>query len=331
VAGLLGLSLEYPGVADHGWLVLALKLVTLCLVGALIYALGSRRLRLTPTLAMLLTTLGLWWLGLTVTRGYLHVPYTSHYFYISIPLLVLIGAEVFRDRPIPRFAQHGVIAVACVATVLNAALLVHFSHQRRHNAAIIAAEVGALQLARNPFLDANLKLDSDPAKAPSLRPAAYFSAIDKLHSSPAPSQAAIANEPEYARAAADKVLIRAFKIAPRPFTAALRRFLGVGEHGLPGVDVEQATDGTVARVGRCIGFVPRPGGRPLLTLTLRGAGAIVTTSTVPVQARLRLFAHRFSAAPQATLTGTEFLPAPRARISRRWHLLLIAPGPVRIC
>jgi hypothetical protein len=281
---------------------------------------------------MLLTALAIWWIALTLTRGYLNTPYVSHYLYVSVVLIVLVSVEFFRDRAISYTARRGVIAVSCLVTVLNAVLLVHNSKSLRHNAAIIQAEVGALELARNAFLDPGFKLDSNPLRAPTVIAGPYFAAVDKLHSSPAPNASGIAAQPEYARAAADNVLIRALKITPLPYTPAVQRYLAVLRPRAPGViHIEQSPGGSITRVGRCVRFVPAPGRRPSLILTLPAVGVIINSAKTPVQVRLRLFAHSFSKAPQAVLGGKSFLPAARGRASRPWHLLLVAPGPVDVC
>ena len=251
--------------SDHTWLVHIFELLTLCVVGAVIYAHFSGRRRLTPNLAMLLATLAVYWLALTASRGYLHVPYTSHYEYPSAVLIVLIGAEFFRGRVIPDRFRVGVMTLFGLAAVLNAALLVHFSNPRRHNAHIIAAEIGALQLARGPSLDPNFHPDNDPARAPSVTPARYFFTIDKLHSSPAPGPAGIAAEPEYARLVADDVLIRALKIRPVPWTWAVRRFLAAVDgtaavDGMgPAIQVDQTTGGRTTTSDRCVDYDPASG------------------------------------------------------------------------
>jgi hypothetical protein len=335
VAGVLGVPLGGNTVAGHRHiLVLAFHALTLgfqVLTLGLVLVLAARRPRLTPNLAMLLTMLGLYWLSLTLQRGFLHAPYTSRYIYVSAVLVIVIGLELYRGRQISSTARHAVMVVASVATVLNAAVMLHYSSQRRHDAAITAAEIGALNVARSRSLPASFQIDTQDIRI-DLQAGPYLAAIDRLHSSPAPGPAGILAAPEFARAAADRELIRADNINPVPLTPVVQRLIDAAYPELPPVRVEGFSEGTVVRVGRCVLLRPSRGRQGMLRLAVTGAGTrIDVRANSQVTVRLRRFTRTFRAAPPATINQPVWMPLPRGNASLPWHLQLTASVPVQAC
>jgi hypothetical protein len=325
VAGLLGVPLNAKPVMHHSWLAAPFEVLAVGLIVALV----MQRKRFTRDLAMVLTMLGLYWLSLTLNRGFFGLPYTSRYIYVSAVVLLLVGLELFRGQRVSRRAQRWVIALACVATALNAAVLVHYSNVRRAQSTVEAAELGALQIGRNLLLHSGFLIDD---QAIPVTAASYFSAIDKLHSSPAPSLAGLRAEPEFARAAADRELIGAYDLRVIPITPAVQRLLAITDRSPSGVKVERWTAGSVTRVAGCALLQPARGALATIELTLSPPGVQITSSTDnPVTPRLRRFAATFPAVPLGTVVRKGWISTPRDDARQPWHLQLMGRGPIRAC
>ncbi len=332
VGGLLGLPLGSQQVAEHAILVLALHVLTVGLLAGLAYGLVRRRRRLTPGLAMILTIIGVWWIALTLTRGYLHFAYVSHYLYVSVILIVLLGAEYFRDhRPLGRLPRRGLIAASCIATALNSVVLVHYSNVVRHNAAVISAEVGALQSADPAHLPPNFHMDADANRAPEVTAGAFAAMVQRLHDTPAPSTAAIQAEPEYARLAADRLLLRASQTGLVPYSRQVRRLVAGSPKPLPLAGSGPTQDASSEPVGACLKVTPAAGARAAFSLAMPPTGLLIMRSRGEIPIRLRLFARGFDGPPLATAVGPEILPTPHDPVATPWHAQLLLNGPAVLC
>jgi hypothetical protein len=151
-------------------------------VAVLAWVLRVKR-RLTPRMAMLLTTLGSYWLLTGVARAYTHEPYGSRYIYPAAVLIVVVVAEAAQGAAFRNRVLAAVALISCGATALNLAWLIRFGDIRRGEARVLAAELTALESARGEVLP-DLQLDRE--RAPDIRAGPYFHAIDVLGSSPAP-------------------------------------------------------------------------------------------------------------------------------------------------
>jgi hypothetical protein len=326
VGGLAGVPVDEPFrgrlLVSAGFHVLTVAL-GLALVAGVV-----RRRSVSPELAMALAVLGSYLLALTVSRGSAS-PYASHYRYDGAVALLLVALAYVRGQRIGRAARVAVAAAAAVATVLNFVVLLHFSADRRHDAAVASAEVGALEISRG-FVRPDFRMNTNGHQAPSVRVRPYFRAIDELGASPAPNPAELAAAPEFARAEADDVLLRAMRLRPVGLTPAVERLLaasGVG-HG-PRVAVDRATGGSLTRRGRCVRFAAGATGQ--VDLTLPPSGVTLTNLSAPAALRLRRFADGYPRDPVAAVAGPTYLGPRLGRAAQPWHLRVSTPGTLMLC
>jgi hypothetical protein len=186
-------------------------LALLLAAGVTVHIARARRIR--PPLAIAMVALVAYWLTLMFGRGWEGEPYASHYVYIGAVLVVLVALELFAGRRVPLPVARALAGLACLAAIANTVVLLHFGGKRREDAGVVRAQVGALELAR-AAVPARFKVNDDDEQAPSLYAGPYFTGTRRLGSSPAPDVADIAGAPEYARAAADALLVRALRAGP---------------------------------------------------------------------------------------------------------------------
>jgi hypothetical protein len=297
-------------------------------VAALAWVLGVKR-RLTPRMAMLLTTLGSYWLLTGVARAYTNDPYASRYVYPAAVLIVVAAAEAAQGVALRNRALAVVALISCGAAALNVGWLMRFGHLRRDEASILAAELTALESARGQ-VPGHVQLDRK--RAPDIRAHPYFHAVDTLGSSPAPSRAQLRRAAVSSREAADAVLVR-FTGPPVPYTPALRRLLA--DAGRPPAGSLRVT-GPGARFvrpqGTCL-LVKAPRTRwttlnlplPRLGLVVQGDGRVVV--------RFRRFAPNFFG-PGYRLSPAGagvFLRPAIGRSTRPWLTQISGSGPYRVC
>ena len=319
VAGLLGVALK------SGWAA-PFQLLAVALVVALVI----HRRKIGRDLVMLLMILALYWLVLTLNRGFLAAPFTSRYVYPGVVLLILAGAELFRGRSVSPLVQRCVIVVACVSTVINLVSLVHFSNRRRAKAQLVAADVAAVQITEGQNVSPAFKIDPTGVENP-LTAFQYFAAVDRLHSSPAPSLAALMAAPEVARAAADRELIRAYNMRLIGLTPAGLRLFAMVDRAPRAVEIDRTAGGTVVRAWRCAVFTPTAPSASI-EFTVGPPGVMVRTQPDrTITARLRRFAWAFPTTPIVTVVGRQWLPLPRDGAPQLWHIQLITDGPVQVC
>jgi hypothetical protein len=329
VGALLGAPLGVREIPGRPVLAVVLHLLAAGLVAGLAYDVVRRR-RVTPQLAMLLVILVGWWLTLTIGRGYLRAPYSTHYLYVSVVMILVVALEVFRDRAAGPLARRLVAAAALASTASNAFLLVHYSGERRHDAAVVAAQVGALELARGA-VRADFRVNADPEQAPSIRAGAYFRSTDALGGSPAPSPAGIARKPSFARRAADQVLIRAFRLAPRPANEDIDGLLAPGLRNRPVAALERTNGARARRMGRCTVVHPTGGGAATAQLPLPNVGVRVTSDGGgAAELRIRRFADDFAGAPAGKVTGRAYVLTPPP-VARPLHLQVSSREPFAVC
>jgi hypothetical protein len=266
-----------------------------------------------------------------VGRGWEGSAYASHYVYIGAVLLVLVGAELFAGLRAPARVARTVTAIACIAATANTAVLVHFSAKRRHDADVVRAQVGALELAR-AAVPADFKINDNDDQAPSLYAGPYFRGIRALGSSPAPGPGGIAATGEDARAAADGLLVRAFGLAPRPARPPLTRLLEAAGLLDRSARLERSSNALVHTRGGCVSMRPAHGALAAMDFRVAGAKAAeVTASRHEAQVRVRRFATAFPSAPAGGVGGRAYVLTPRDAAPQSWRLRVSSDGPVRVC
>jgi hypothetical protein len=245
----------------------------------------------------------------------------SRYQYVGGVLLLLVMGNAVAGIRLKAPETLAVLAVACVATVANLAVMRHDYGFLRDRAIDERGALAGLEVAGSRA-DPNLILDSrntENRALDSLTVGPYLSAVDAF-GSPADNLLELGAAPETARIEADQLNAEAEHLAPfpvRPLPTAT---------GSPPQLVAAAGARPVARAscltlntrgGPAIVSLPRPG------VTLR------TLSGQPEALGLRRFATSFPLsfelrAPSVVLIPDDGSPRP-------WQALLSGPGPVTLC
>jgi hypothetical protein len=314
VGGLFGIPLAVAPVADRPYIGVAVHLLTLALAAGLAIVLVRERTRLSAAAIVVIVTTALYWLTLTITRGYINQPYGTQYVYVSVVLIVLIAATVFRAYTVPPLVVAGVALAMAVSVVLNLVTLLDYAGDRRHSSRIVVAEATAIEIARDT-VEFDYKPDADEQRAPQLRAGAFLRAADRLGSSPAVAPAELDELPEVARTRADQVLTEAQRVRATPYTEAVRRF-------------REASGGLSAA---CRRVEPGPDRYATASVRLGRAGAVVEPRGGPVELRLRRFAPSFPAAAWRTVDAATLVTAPRGRAARPWRLQARSRAALELC
>jgi hypothetical protein len=300
LAALAGVPLADGGVPHRDLvadIIHLLALVTLAIV-----ATAAARTR-SGRVALPLCTLVVFWVVVTLSRGYQHAPYSTQYVFVGAVLLLLVALELAGNLEIPRWVAHVAAAAFCLSAALNASVLGHHADLRRHDAAIVRGEIGALILARDTAPE-NFRPDSDPIRAPSVIAGTLFHAIAKVGSPPGAGVAEIERAPESVKVAADRVLVAAGAVevitVPRP----RRRACSTLRPGREGADLDLAP----------------------------GAAVMVLP---PERRETRLTWRRFASGidnePAIDLTGPSLIAAHSDGAKRHWHARLVSSGSIATC
>lgn len=272
-----------------------------------------RRAPLTPRTWAYMTTLVVVWAAAAWSYIPAREAFQSRYQYVSAVFLLLTVAELARGwRPSVR-AGWVLTGATAFAVVANVGILRDGADFWRMNSEHVAAETGALEIARAVVDPAFAPEDESTAAAigvHNMQPVvagSYLSATDDF-GSPADSPAEIADRPAAVRAAADFVLARAERLGLAP----VERLPRAG-----------ATCRTVSPTGGVVEQQLAPG-----TTALRAAG------DGPVQVRLRRFGDDYGLVSFPELTGGAAgaltIPADGAP-DRPWRLQATTGGPLRLC
>jgi hypothetical protein len=267
----------------------------------------ARRHALGPRLAGLIVALGAFWLLVTYGRAGISQPYLSTYAYASAILIVLVVVESCRGLRARLTPLAIVGALAAVALVGNLRAFNGGERYLHTGSRTVDAELGALTLAR---ATAPATLVLDPIYGPQIVAGGYFAAVDAIGSSPADSPARLARAPEPARAAADRVLLRA------------------GSLRLATLDQAPAP----ARAGGCVEDRPS-GGRVSAILPVPPGGLELLAPAGGLRVRARRFAAGFENPPSLATPGRAVISLRPARdaSSLPWHVRIVAGGAVRAC
>ena len=277
-----------------------LLLLAAAIVAVRWYRLGRPTNRTLGTLAVMLG----FWCVTGLNASIVGLPTATRYVYIGVVLLVLFASEVVRDARVPVWATAAVVAVATAAAVANLTLLrdavpnlATFAQQERGGLA-------ALELARDR-VDPALALDpqnSDVDYLGLLDASSYLSAVD-AYGSPAYTPAELAQAPEVARVAADKVSGAALRIRLVP--------------------------GTIASNQRCLRINAASGP----TARVPASGLVIRPLAGEVQAALRRYARTsFPLSLGALSRGQDqLLRIPPDRSTFPWIVQLTGSGVAQVC
>ena len=297
--------------------------VLLVAAGALSWIHVARGGRVTPRLAGLLVAAVGFWVLVGLGRAVDGDPSASRYVYTGAVFIVLILAEVFRGTRVNATGIAIACLVALVAFAGNINQLGQAAGYLRGAASQVSSELGALQLARGTV---GPRFLLDRHYAPVVVAGPYFSAIDAIGSSPAYSPGRILAAPEFARLAADGVLVRAggLKIlnASTPPAAAA---------GPP--VLEGALDGSSVARGSCLRFRPSAADGAVDVRLPSGGVVVQAPPRSQVDVRARRFAAGFEGSPIVTVNGGSALTLRAAPDGSAlpWHVRLASTQPLQAC
>jgi hypothetical protein len=326
VNALVGLSLGVETVA-HGYHRLLEMFGYLLVLAALV--LGVRRVLrtgLTPRLAALLTTLGMFWLLTGAARAFGGDWYASRYTYPGAVLILVIVAELGRGVALSRRLAIGAAAILVLAAGVNAGWLLKDGNGRRVDAQILSAELASIELSRD-HISPDLRFDD--RRGSFMTPSGYLAAAADL-GSPAMPRSELPHAPLLARQAADALLAGAL-VGVRPGEAAGRR---------PPLTARiSGSAAAYARKGsRCVAVSPPAGRTVNAVMRLPRTGLLVTPGgTAADRARVRVSVRRFAPTwtPSPAVierTGVASLIAAATDRSRRpWRVAITANRHFRLC
>ena len=297
--------------------------VLLALLGLAAVAVLRARARtpLPATFWSALATLLCFWLLTAASFAPGREPESSRYQYVGGVLLLLVLGNAFAGVRLKARETLAVLAVACLATIANLAVLRHDYGFLRNRAIDERGALAGLEVA-GPRADPNLILDSgntDNTALYSLTVGPYLSAVDAF-GSPADDPFELSDAPETARIEADRLNAQAEHLAPipvQPLPAAT---------GTPPQLVAAAGERPVPR-GSCLTLNTRSG--PALVILPRPGVTLRARSGSPEALALRRFATTFSLSFE--LREPSVLLIPDDGSPRPWQALLRGPGPVTLC
>jgi hypothetical protein len=249
-------------------------------------------------------------------------PDQSRYQYVGGVLLLLVMGNAFAGIRLKARETLAVLAVACLATIANLAVLRHdYSFFLRNRAIDERGALAGLEVAGSRA-DPNLVLlqsNTTNSALYSLTVGPYLSAVDAF-GSPADDLLDLSEAPETARIEADQLNAEAEHLAPIP-VRPLPQATGSPPQLVAVAGARPVPRGSCltlkTRSGPAIVTLPRPG----VTLRVRSGSAEALglrrfATTFPLSFELR--------APSVLLIQDDGSP-------RAWQALLRGPGPVTLC
>jgi hypothetical protein len=278
------------------------------LLVALVVAAGlwvARRGKISPWLPVALALLLAFWFIAAANTGLGRPPTASRYQFVGGVFLVMVLAECAAGTRLRWRGLAVVAAVAGAATLSNLSILHRSYEMFRDTTPIVRGALSGLEISA-PVVDPGFLLTTENSGAiwfSQVDADHYLSAADKF-GSPAYPQDELADAPESARVAADKVLASALRIQ-------LRAVSGTQSHG----------DCTTKKPS---GEPPGGVGLPPGSALLRAAPG--TTAAI----KLRRFATEFPV-DLGTLRGSAVLAIPRDLSGQPWYAHFTSKGPLTIC
>jgi hypothetical protein len=264
-----------------------------------------------------------YWLLVALGRANLGDPTGPRYVYAGSVFAILIAAEALRGIRISWTALGIGTAVAAGAVAGNIRVMRLGEGELSTGSHTVRAELTAVQLARS-FISPAFAIDSH--YMPGISAGQYLAAIDQLGSSPADSLTALRSEPEYARTAADQVLVNGGELS-------VSYAPGSSSPAGPAPAVVFSAAGTVSTVGACVDF-NHHGDGGALDLRLPTGGLRIRPAAGPiVQVYVRRFAAGFEAGPIASVSASAGVVV-RARedtSAEPWVVRISSQQPVTAC
>ncbi len=254
-------------------------------------------------------------------------PEAARYQLLATIFLVLLFAQLFEGvRPSPR-AIIGVLAVSFLALLPNLDALRDFGAFYRANSEENRAELTALEIARDqavPGLVIEAGGITSGLLADMVIPASEYYAAADAHGTPAMTLEELKDSSESVRQAADRELILAEGIRPRPASAESRNG-GTLEAG-------PVTSGELSSEGQCVRLTPVEGTTATTAFVLPVGGfSFEAPPGAPPALALRRFGDQFSPLGPPATEGPQAVRLPRDRAAAPWRLAVGATRPLKIC
>ena len=172
-------------------------------LAALAYFVAVKKV-FSPQLAGLITVLLVNWFFTALSRAQFWAPQSSRYVYFTIPLIILVLAEITRKLPRQQLNLATVIIAIWSITATWSFMNAHANLLRDWSASL-RAELSALEEQRQ-FVDPNYFPDT--LRAPDISAKKYFAATAALESSPAQEFSSLSTTSNSVRTEVDRVLLQ---------------------------------------------------------------------------------------------------------------------------
>lgn len=283
-----------------------------------IYRLG----RLSRWLAVVTATALGFWLPAALNASDQRSPTEPRYQYMAAIFVLLIAAELLRGVRVGRRALVAVLALALLATVGNLAFLYRAFQTEREISEQSRGALAGLEISR-ASVDPEFWLGGKNSGVDDLRVVyarPYFAAIGE-YGSPAYPQSELAEAPEPAREAADRVLWNAL---PGAVASGASRPAG---HP-PRLTGSQGR--VVNTLGSCLAVAPGAAGRSTLALPPGGALLLLAPGEAG-ELGLSRYAERPFPIGRVTGATPTIVRIPADRSTVPWRLELFTSSDFRIC
>lgn len=282
------------------------------------------RRRVSPRLAGLAATALAYWGLVALTRAHLDEPLASRYLYLGAVLVLLVAAEVIRDRPPMRQWATALLFIAALASVVsNLGQLRAGANGLRGStnevrAALAAAELIAAAVPAEQVLA--------PTSAPQVTAGAYRELVADL-GSPVGGPASVLDDGPQTRIAVDAAMVR--ELGVRVAAAGD----GVPAAGARPPSVASAIGGRSRVSGACVRYTPAGPGAALDLMLAPGSSVVLHSPGAPAELRLRRVAADFSAVAigRAAPGAPAKVSVPADGLSRPWVLRVSPASAVRAC
>jgi hypothetical protein len=281
-----------------------------------------------PPLAALLC----FWLLTAGAASALRQPDSSRYLYVSVPLLLLVLAQMIAASSVRRQATVALAAICIFSLLPNIREMTYGASFFREQSDISKAVFGAANMLAgrapaNTPLETPEDLAGKPIPYVLPQPLEKYVAARERFGAPAFSASQISVAPVNARFAADRLLARALAIQVRP-TGRVPRALPAGLEAFP-------TGGSLSltRNGGCLRFVPTSAGAQM-TMPLPPGGIWIRPeqgTAVPIAVRRFTEAFEIQIGPALAGRPSEIVLPRAGPPAQDWQVQLTPAQPVLLC
>jgi hypothetical protein len=279
---------------------------------------------LTPRFASLLAAALSVWIVTAVARSTISVPETSRYIYFGAVVIVLLGVELLREVTITPRATLLAVPLVALFAVTGFTTLDAGAKGLKATSNVVAAELGALQLAAAYAPPA---YQPDTQRAPQIFAGPYLHTVRAIGSSPADTPSEILAAEPVSREDADHVLLALESPKLTAVTGASALASGAAPQVLA---LEGATR---LSGGACVRITPLPGQVARGAFVLPRAGALIADrGSASATVALRRFGEEFDAVPPAIAGhATALLSVAPDAGATPWVSQISSASPLSLC